>query len=372
MPVDPESTLSASPSPTVPFRTAGAFEAEIRRQLKEAARESGVSAVELHRYVAYDRLLARLMGPGPDGEPTRWVLKGGVSMLARLGPDARHTKDVDIARGGGLADAVAELRSRVSADLGDYFSFQVSEPKADLYHTEGVRLTVAVRLGNQPFENMTIDCVGEASFANVPQFVPALNVLSVPGLAAPDYQIHPLPDFLADKTLTLGQRYGPHLAPSTRYRDLADIVTVANTSVVDAAELVAALEHGRQLRGAEQMQRLEVPGPTWESGYAKVAARVPHLEEHRDLAAAMARANEMLEPILSGRITSGTWHPDTGWQASTDQASRTTAAELGADRKTVPAATAASADMASAAPPHVRKVPVAGASSPRQAPTARL
>jgi predicted nucleotidyltransferase component of viral defense system len=80
----------------------------IADRLRPLARERGVELSSLQRQFAYDRLLSRIFRP----DPTRWVLKGGTAMLARLGADARHTRDIDLlTRVGDLDEAERALRS---------------------------------------------------------------------------------------------------------------------------------------------------------------------------------------------------------------------------------------------------------------------
>lgn len=81
---------SPDSSETVPYLTAQAFGAALTARLKQLAASSPYNISQLRRHFAYDRLLARIFA-----EPaSRWVLKGGVSMLARIST-ARHSADVD-------------------------------------------------------------------------------------------------------------------------------------------------------------------------------------------------------------------------------------------------------------------------------------
>jgi hypothetical protein len=80
----------------------------------------------LRRQFAYDRLLARLFATGSSER----ILKGGVSMIARLGT-ARHTADVDlVVRAASMDAALDALRVAAAQDLGDFFTFRFEGARA--------------------------------------------------------------------------------------------------------------------------------------------------------------------------------------------------------------------------------------------------
>lgn len=96
--------------------------------------------------------------------------------------------------------------------------------------------------------------------------------------------------------------------PSSRYRDLADIVVFAHTTVVDAAMLTRAIHSEAKRRSISLPEQFVVPDSAdWPAGYARVARDVPGLVE-RDLASALITASRFLDPILSGKAL-GHWDP---------------------------------------------------------------
>ncbi len=333
---------SETPGPAASFRSADAFNDSLRAQFRNRAAASGVSSGELHRYFAYDRMLARLMVPEPDGSPPHWVLQGGVGLLARLGT-SRHTKDVDLTYRDApsataeemVGTALDALVADLGRDLGDMFGFDVEGVTGDVVAAAGAQATVVVRLGDRVFEKFSIDLMADVHYVNTPDMVNPLTPASVPGLVTHPYQVYPLADLVADKTMATVDRYGRSGLPSTRYRDLVDLVAISNTCTLDAAELRASILSEQSRRGIVPFGKVESPGPYWESGYAKIAAHAPHVEGYRDLDAALRRANSLLEPVLSGRVTSGTWDPQQGWVAkdgvAVDEAPLQS--NLGADRE---------------------------------------
>src|SRR5438876_2842439 len=118
------------------FGSATAFKASLEAHLRKRAEEGNLPLSTLQLKSVIERLLARLFR---DPQPP-WLLKGGFAMDLRFRPRARTTKDVDLAvslvgvKAG--TDFRAALRDRlqeaVDADLGDYLTYQIGEPKQEL------------------------------------------------------------------------------------------------------------------------------------------------------------------------------------------------------------------------------------------------
>jgi hypothetical protein len=99
-----------------------------RSAARKAAQQAGagVSAATVDaqvRQARYDRFLSRVFA---EGEACEWLLKGGLSMLARV-PRSRTTKDIDLAlhQAADLGRAEQALSALVSADLGDHLTFRL-------------------------------------------------------------------------------------------------------------------------------------------------------------------------------------------------------------------------------------------------------
>jgi hypothetical protein len=102
------------------YASAAAFRRALEDRLNQQARASNQQAVRLRKGVVFQRLLARLMAVAPD----RWILKGGLALDFRLadrpGARPRVTKDMDLARAGGVEEADADFRRAPALELGDY------------------------------------------------------------------------------------------------------------------------------------------------------------------------------------------------------------------------------------------------------------
>jgi hypothetical protein len=121
----------------------------IADRLRPLAKERAVALDDLLRQFAYDRLLCRVFASDPE----RWVLKGATAMLARIGPQARHTLDVHLLhREDGLPEAELTLRRAAEVDLHDFFVFTLGAAQ---------RLTDAGEVLRMPVQAHTV-CQGMA------------------------------------------------------------------------------------------------------------------------------------------------------------------------------------------------------------------
>jgi hypothetical protein len=93
-----------------------------------------------------------------------------------------------------------------------------------------------------------------------PEDVPPLARIDMPGVEQQGYRAYPLVDHVADKVAATFDRYGQMEAPSTRYRDLVDLVAVAMGASVEAEPQMVALAQrpsaaGSLFRGASTYPR---------------------------------------------------------------------------------------------------------------------
>lgn len=137
-----------------PYRDPRAMRNAIADRLWPIARERGIQLSSLQRQFAYDRLQCRVFSDEPD----RWVLKGATAMLARLGADARHTRDIDLfSRTGDLDESERTLRGAAALDLGDYFTFTLNPGRRIAQGVGAVRVDVAAALGLDQFATFHAD-----------------------------------------------------------------------------------------------------------------------------------------------------------------------------------------------------------------------
>jgi hypothetical protein len=293
-----------------------AIKAAAAQAAKEGTNSLDVSAqiVQAH----HDRFLSRVFADGADAE---WLLKGGTAMLARV-PRSRATKDLDLAATsiGDLDDAQQELERVASRDLGDHVRFQLSavRPTGRGDNQPGVqtRRLVFTCLDAQTgrrIADIPIDLVvGPAPVGRVEVAEPA-NRLQLPRqLVSHPYRLFPIADQVAEKVTATMSMYAGR--PSSRTKDLVDLVTIARTQTVDLRELQLAIESKRALSRLEPFTTLTVPD-SWERPYRTLAAGTPSAGGITDLGEALELARTLVDPALAPEPVEEqrTWVPDQGW-----------------------------------------------------------
>ncbi|MCW2289122.1 nucleotidyltransferase AbiEii toxin of type IV toxin-antitoxin system [Leucobacter luti] len=293
-----------------PYATARGVESAIKDAAKKAAQAAPSLDVNKRIQLEYfNRFLSRVFS---EGEASEWVLKGGAGMLARI-PSTRSTRDIDLYRQGfALDQALEDLRRLVSIDLGDHFRFEYAGHESSIAadaqpYTDGCRVTFNVFIGVANKGTVQIDlAVGAGMTDKVQTLLPA-TALDLPRLASHRYRLYPVVDQIADKVCATMSEYDGR--PSSREKDLVDIVVFAVTQNIDGAALSFAIDTERQRRKLEPFERFAVP-PAWGSGYAKQSKPIPHCADYRTVDLAAGLASRLIDPALSGGARGLTWSVD--------------------------------------------------------------
>jgi hypothetical protein len=250
------------------YGSPGAFRRALTDKLRVLAAASRWTLQQLQRQMAYDRLLERLYLVDQG-----WIVKGATALLARdIG--VRGTLDIDLYREVAREIAVADLREAAALDLGDWFRFEIG-PSRPLADTGGVRLPVKALVGNTEWAAFHVDLVGEdLRMTGEPEDVPPLAHVVMPDVEQHGYRAYPLVDHVADKVCAIFERHGAAGTPSTRYRDLVDLVAIVLAASVEAEPQLSALRSEAQRRGLQLPGRFAVPDRgLWQRGYRAEAAR---------------------------------------------------------------------------------------------------
>lgn len=296
---------------TIPprYATPAAFRRAADQRLKAHAKAAGRPFREVKREFVYQRFLARLWA-SEDHQPL-WVLKGGVGLLARL-PGARFSQDIDLVNLAADADAaVAEIREVGRRDLGDYLRFEVKSAKT-MSVDGSLQLSIDVNLGATRWESLKVDISLERHYvAQLEQVTPS-PVIDIDGLPPlPTYHLYPIADQVADKVSAMYELHGGAGYPSSRFRDLVDLVLVIGARPLEAAILGAALEARKQNARSpiELPSTMREPGPGWADGYMAIAIGSFQDKRMHSLDWALAYVGDCLNPILDRTIDHGTWNP---------------------------------------------------------------
>lgn len=282
-----------------------AFRQALTDKLRDASQDSIWTLSQLQRQMAYDRLLERLYLVD-DG----WVVKGATALLAR-GIGVRATIDIDIYRERARELAEAELREAASRDIGDWFTFELGPGRA-VATDAALRIPVTAYVGTATWAAFHVDLVGsDLRMTGDPEHVPPLARVLMPDIEQHGYRAYPLVDHIADKISATVQRYSEQGRPSTRFKDLVDLVAIVTEVSVPADLQMAALASEAQRRGTVMPESFDVPDRgLWERGYAAEAGRsllptAPTLDE------ALTVVRPFVDPLLAGTAI-GRWDPKLG------------------------------------------------------------
>jgi hypothetical protein len=288
--------------------------------LKDYAKRQAKSAQDagaLRRSFFFQRLAARVFVADPDG----WMIKGGQALLLRYSTDARLSKDIDIQRADSNAsidEAVQALLSAAALDLKDHLTYVPTRLQAHGDESGGARQSFDVRLGVRKSESIHVDLVVGRSPTAVPEVTRLEPAISMPWPTDwPNVRLYPLVDHMADKICAMYEWRGT--VPSSRFRDLADLLLISQRATVDAAQAQHALrtEAARRAGGAAQLRlprAFEMPHESWRAGYQKAAADVTGLKGCDIWETAVTAADAFLTLLLGDDFT-GRWDPAAGqWQ----------------------------------------------------------
>jgi predicted nucleotidyltransferase component of viral defense system len=293
-----------------------AFTSSLRARATNTSRSTGIPTRELLERYYHRRLLARVFHADGDG----WVLKGGQALLVRW-PKARYSTDVDLlhtVEEASIDDAVAALITAVSAELDDHLRYDhhdTSRESAGNRPSRKVRFRVM--FGLRQLTTVSVDVVVAGLHPHgdllVEQLAAPFTVDSGPW---PMIRMWPLEDHVADKVAAMYERHGERLRPSTRFKDLVDLMLIAHNSTMDGQVTHAAL-HTEVLRRRSAGTHLvlpeafTVPDPSWSTGYRAEAAKAHELPaDLRTLDGATPLADTFITPLLGKEGPPGTWRFD--------------------------------------------------------------
>ncbi|WP_280337324.1 nucleotidyl transferase AbiEii/AbiGii toxin family protein [Nocardia wallacei] len=267
---------------------------------------------EVLRQFYMQRFLARVfIKPG-----TSWILKGGTGLLVRL-PGARHSEDVDLLHlEADFEDAFNELNRLVSAptDL-DPLTFQLARKGREQQSGMTVlKLRATAYHGVKRLHVFPIDLTSRRELVGEIDHVQPAQVIEIPDIAAPpQFACYPLADQIADKLAAMYEYHGEQRTPSTRWRDLADLLLLIREFEIDASRILAALAKQLERRpGLQLPTAVHSPGPQWVSAYRDIAGTTSLPQELHTLEAALELLGDCVNPLLDGTVTTGIWDPAAG------------------------------------------------------------
>jgi len=286
---------------------------DLLNKLRKEAQLQKVTALNVQHQFAFDIFLTRLF----SHEECPWVLKGGTSLLLRIG-SGRRSKDIDLARKNHLqpAEALKELSRFVNAPgpTDPDFNFVLKEPARDNQDPQDPTrgsIKVTMYIGENKFVDFSLDLSTQQYLDYPVDQVPISPVIEheslPPGAIVSMVTVE---NVVADKLCACYERHR-ETAESTRFHDLIDLVRITISQPLDAEKLSKLVDREEQRRPTATLPtHLESPGSKWEKGYpkqARSAADFPPV--YHELNVALDTVGKCLNDLLSGKGISGTWNP---------------------------------------------------------------
>jgi hypothetical protein len=284
------------------YGTAAAFRRALDDRLKAQSEQTGLALARLRKRAAFELFLRRLVVVAPD----RWVLKGALALDFRFKATSRPTKDMDLGRADDEDAAIEDFTAAQEIVLDDFFSFAVrrTDDLDDAGDFRAIRFHVTAELAGRVFDQFVVDLGFVDSISTEPEEIETSDLLSFAGIEPVRVPALPLPQHIAEKVHAYTRNYGESGRPSTRPKDLVDILLIASYERVDAAALREALETTFSERRQQPLPATLPPPPVaWREPYARLASEV---SVEADLERAYALAAEFIDPILAGGVH-GTW-----------------------------------------------------------------
>ena len=258
------------------YATPAALRAALEARLLRESREKGVDLQRLRRRAVFERLLVRL----DLTHPGVWVVKGGFALEVRMQERARSTRDLDLGIRQEETDGET-LRVKLIEALGDDpegdgFTFAVGNPRtitADMGGRPGWRFRIRCSLAGREFANVRLDIVTRAGEISDTEMLPLPGVLSFAGFPTHEIEIIARERHFAEKLHAMTRIYGDR--PSSRVRDLADLILMIEGGFDDLLELWGAVDTVFEARATHPVP-VEIPDPpeSWRPTFADIASEL--------------------------------------------------------------------------------------------------
>jgi len=290
----------------ITYQTPKAFESAVKAKIKRQFGSDSTRYNAKWREFVFERLLSRIFSE----DPSRFALKGGTRLLAQI-IDARATKDIDLNSGStDRKEIVSELARLARKDLNDFFSFThlSDEPMLGIDtqpERSGVRVFFQAMLGTKVVMRIKLEMVSRRAFADQVIKQAPVNKLAIEGLRSFDYVLIPITQQIAEKVCATIETHNG--TPSSRDKDLIDLVAIAQSLSFNKGKLRSALEAEAAFRDLEVGQALTAP-PGWAKTYPQNVDHVTLTEDYRSLEAALTLVNKMLD-LADSTKPDAHWNP---------------------------------------------------------------
>ena len=273
------------------------------RAMKTAIKASGRNPGEAYRQMLRDRFLCRIFY-----KSNQYVLKGGSGMLARVA-DARATRDVDLAllSNESAENVVADLKALAETNLGDWCRF-VLDRYDERLDENGCSRLLCLRfssyIGEQEKDPVLIDVSLDSCITDLPQRITPASRVVIDELVVSEYLVYPIADQIAEKVCAITEEHGG--LPSSRVKDLIDLVIIASHETVSGSKLHIALASEFFRRGIAMIDSFAIP-TQWEALYPRMAQKALQEKEYHRTDAALILVQKMIDPALQNLVSGKHW-----------------------------------------------------------------
>ncbi len=211
---------------------------------------------------------------------------------------------------------MADLRRLAGIGLDDFigFSFDKAEPiKADDEYRSGMKVWFTpLSLGGKSLQAASVDLVVDEVDGLEPETITPADRLQIDDIPVFDYRIYRAESALADKLLAMVEVHDER--PSSRVKDLVDVVVYAKACRIDSRTLAEQVANGSRARKVDLPERFQIPD-AWPAAYGKPYAKMARQAKVDDVAPDMASAEELAARLYApalGAVQAGdspAWSP---------------------------------------------------------------
>lgn len=291
------------------YKTPAALEMAMRAAARKSPQDTSKAIAGFY----FHRLLCRVFS---EEEPC-FVLKGGLSTLARI-PSARSTRDIDLTTSKFTIDeAVEELKRLAAIDLGDFLTYRfekITPTRVEDEYREGRKVSFTPILGGSEKQCISIDLVTTSASCGKPDIITPSDRLDINGLEVCDYAVYPIVGTMSDKMCAILETHDGRC--SSRVKDLVDLAVYLTTTAFSSDALADAITMECALRKLGSPDFFSVPD-AWHStefkaAHAKLVRETVLPSEFEEMDNTEALAKSCFDPILANTL-----ERDASWNCKT-------------------------------------------------------
>ncbi|MDO9545568.1 MAG: nucleotidyl transferase AbiEii/AbiGii toxin family protein [Pelolinea sp.] len=286
------------------YNSGSSFRQALEKHILDHHHQTSIPIQRTRKLIVFERLIARLV----QTDPQDWVLKGGFMMDLYFNEKSRTTKDLDLLYQNKKKDLQKQLINAGEMDLGDWFTFKISQPIfADKEIPGTSRFNIGAMLDSRPFETFHIDVNTKDILFEEPQPLLVSRFLSFAGVKPIKVLCYSLTQQISEKFHALTRNY--QSGEVSRVKDLIDVLLIASQRSFASSALRESIKLTFEHRAAHPIP-LSTPkiANIYSKDYSRLSAQIGLLQK------SLNEGNLALEHFLLPVINSTSnqrWNPDT-------------------------------------------------------------